>query len=95
MYLGDWLGPLSEGKAMPASCCHPTRDGAEPPTEAQCRTAQPTDIYVWQEGCFQKLQMKVDQGAKVLIGVGIGIAFIEVNTFKHEEENFVLLLCIQ
>lgn len=65
-------------KMMPSSCCHPTRDGAAPPTDAQCSKGLPTDIYVYQDGCYPKLQEKVDQGAKVLIGVGIGIAFIEV-----------------
>lgn len=74
----DWLGPNSQDKAMPVSCCHPTREGAEPPNEAQCRTAQATDIYVWQDGCYYKLKEIVNTGAKVLIGVGIGIAFIEL-----------------
>ncbi|GLV44760.1 Tetraspanin 47F [Carabus blaptoides fortunei] len=46
------------------------------PTDAQCSKSLPTDIY--QEGCYPKLQEEVDQGAKVLVGAGIGIAFIEL-----------------
>lgn len=31
------------------------------------------------EGCFKKLEMRVQNGATVLIGVGIGIAFVEAS----------------
>lgn len=74
----DWHGPDSNDKVIPYSCCYATREGAAPPSESQCRTAKPTDIFVYQDGCYPKLQKKIEQGAKVLIGVGIGIAFVEV-----------------
>jgi len=31
------------------------------------------------EGCFRKLEMRVQNSATVLIGVGIGIAFVEAS----------------
>lgn len=74
----DWHGPDSNEKVIPQSCCHPTREGATPPTDVQCRSAKPSDIFVYQNGCYPILQMKIEEGAKVLIGVGIGIAFVEV-----------------
>lgn len=38
---------------------------------------------MYKEGCFNKLEMRVQKGATVLIGVGIGIAFVEasINAF--------------
>jgi len=38
-----------------------------------------TSLY--KDGCFSKLEMRVRKGATILIGVGIGIAFIEVSKF--------------
>lgn len=33
---------------------------------------------IYKQGCFGMLESRVEKGAKVLIGVGIGIAFVEV-----------------
>lgn len=62
----------------PYSCCHSTRDGAVPPDMKQCQSAQSNDEYVYSTGCMDRLQMKASDNAKILIGVGIGIAFVEV-----------------
>lgn len=34
---------------------------------------------VYTDGCFSKLEMRIHNGATVLIGVGIGIAFVEAS----------------
>lgn len=62
----------------PLTCCHSTRDGIDPPTQKHCTDAIPNDQILYSYGCFDELQMKADSASKVLIGVGIGIAFIEV-----------------
>ncbi|XP_019880218.1 CD63 antigen-like [Aethina tumida] len=62
----------------PLSCCHAPREGAEPPTAVHCRNALAGDDFLYSYGCFDELQMKADKASKVLIGVGIGIAFIEI-----------------
>ncbi|GJQ71555.1 hypothetical protein Trydic_g11263 [Trypoxylus dichotomus] len=62
----------------PYSCCHSTRDGATPPDLKQCQAAISNDEYVYSTGCLDRLKMKASDNAKILIGVGIGIAFIEV-----------------
>lgn len=41
-----------------------------------CQLGGPT---MYKDGCFSKLEMKVQKGATVLIGVGIGIAFVEAS----------------
>lgn len=47
-----------------------------------CQFGSPT---MYKDGCFSKLEMRVMKGATVLIGVGIGIAFVEasINTFDR------------
>ncbi|KAH0816700.1 hypothetical protein GEV33_006091 [Tenebrio molitor] len=67
--------------ARPMSCCHPTREGAPPPESFHCQAAKPEDGIMYQDGCFYQLQAKAESSAKILIGVGIGIAFIEVQKF--------------
>ncbi|KAL0107896.1 hypothetical protein PUN28_014873 [Cardiocondyla obscurior] len=52
--------------SVPVSCC-------EGPIQMQC-----TRFNMYKEGCFSKLEMRVQNGATVLIGVGIGIAFVEI-----------------
>lgn len=57
---------------------------------AACQaTANP--IYVWQFGCFQKLEKVVRDSGVIIMGVGIGIAFIEVSTPRvlRARETFV------
>lgn len=66
-------------KNRPASCCHPSREGAVAPTVQHCQAAIETEDILYTTGCFSMIEMKVQNASKVLIGVGIGIAFIEVS----------------
>ncbi|KAF5306166.1 hypothetical protein FQR65_LT07442 [Abscondita terminalis] len=67
-------------KQRPFSCCHRTeRRDAKPPETFHCVQAEPGDDILYSVGCFEKLQMKANSGATTLIGVGIGIAFIEIS----------------
>lgn len=54
--------------------------------DTQLINCQLNNPAVYQEGCFSKLEMRVHKGATVLIGVGIGIAFVEASKL------FVLLI---
>lgn len=65
-------------KSRPASCCHPSREGAVAPTVQHCQAAKENEDILYSTGCFSMIEMKVQSASKVLIGVGIGIAFIEV-----------------
>uniref|UniRef100_A0A1Y1L9E2 Tetraspanin n=3 Tax=Photinus pyralis TaxID=7054 RepID=A0A1Y1L9E2_PHOPY len=66
-------------KQRPFSCCHKTeRTDAKPPESFHCVQAEPGDDILYSVGCFDRLQMKADSSAKILIGVGIGIAFVEI-----------------
>lgn len=65
----DW-GKNLPGTQLPYSCC---KDSG--PNDA-CETYEVSKIH--ETGCFTALEMRVKTGATVLIGVGIGIAFIEV-----------------
>lgn len=65
-------------------------EGEDPISDAVCRTAIVTADYVYQNGCFEKLEMKVNGAANVLIGVGIGIAFVEV--FRCKNHSMTLLM---
>lgn len=69
----------TDWKKRPASCCHATRENAPDPTQEQCGNAKPGDEFLYSYGCFDELQMKAESSSKVLIGVGIGVAFIEVS----------------
>ncbi|XP_018573176.1 CD63 antigen-like [Anoplophora glabripennis] len=70
-------GP-TDWKKRPMSCCHALRENAPDPTSDQCRAAQPGDDHLYNYGCFTELEMKAERASKVLIGVGIGVAFIEI-----------------
>ncbi|KAH1020220.1 hypothetical protein HUJ04_009925 [Dendroctonus ponderosae] len=68
----DWT------RKRPQSCCHGVREGAAEPDALHCTNARPGDDILYSSGCFEKIEMKTKDASKVLIGVGIGIAFIEV-----------------
>ncbi|XP_030387627.1 CD151 antigen [Scaptodrosophila lebanonensis] len=71
----DWR-TMSANKTLPASCCRPQYVDA---TVGHC-TESPAlgrDKY-FQEGCVGKLKDRIDKNAVILIGVGIGIAFIQI-----------------
>ncbi|EZA52517.1 hypothetical protein DMN91_005705 [Ooceraea biroi] len=53
---------------FPSSCCRPNNQVA-------CQVGSPS---AYPDGCFSKLEMRVQKCATVLIGVGIGIAFVEI-----------------
>lgn len=64
----DWF---NGNTGFPSSCCNDTQ--LTQATNVQCV------IYnAHKEGCFSKMEMRVHNDATVLIGVGIGIAFIEI-----------------
>lgn len=68
-------------KQRPYSCCHKIdRAGAEPPEDFHCKQAEPGDDILYVPGCYEMLKEKAKSAASVLIGVGIGIAFVEVTT---------------
>lgn len=71
----DWVDQ-SRNRTLRTSCCRPEHIDAE---TNDCRLAFPLfkDKY-FQEGCVMKLKDKVDHNARALIGVGIGIAFIQL-----------------
>ncbi|KYN26889.1 CD63 antigen [Trachymyrmex cornetzi] len=62
----DWIDNVNLVGVIPPSCCDETM------TICQVVTAN-------KEGCFNKLEMRVQNSATVLIGVGIGIAFVEAS----------------
>lgn len=64
----DWSPANGFTSSFPSSCC--MHD-----LQVICQISS-TSVY--QEGCFDKLAMRVHKGATVLIGVGIGIAFVEI-----------------
>ncbi|CAH1154155.1 unnamed protein product [Phaedon cochleariae] len=70
-------GPMDWSK-RPPTCCHPTRENAPDPSPEHCRNAKPGDDFLYNYGCFEELQMKAESSSKVLIGVGIGVAFIQI-----------------
>ncbi|XP_039957358.1 CD63 antigen [Bactrocera neohumeralis] len=87
----DWR-TLSLNKTLPASCC---REKYIDEAVGHCTEslALGVDKY-FQEGCVGKLRERIDKNAVILIGVGIGIAFIQIlgiilacylaSTIRHE-----------
>lgn len=71
----DWVD-LSKNRTLRPSCCRP--EHIDEATN-DCKLAYPLfkDKY-FQDGCVLKLKEKVDGNARSLIGVGIGIAFIQL-----------------
>ncbi|XP_066247857.1 CD63 antigen-like [Euwallacea similis] len=70
--------PTDWGGNRPLSCCQPVREGAPDPTPQHCQNARSGEEILHSTGCFDVIEMKVQNASQVLIGVGIGIAFIEV-----------------
>lgn len=71
----DWRD-FSRNHSLPSSCCVPqyidqlTKD---------CREAPPLyqDKY-YQAGCLDKIEERIQSNGRILVGVGIGIAFIQI-----------------
>ncbi|XP_037955287.1 23 kDa integral membrane protein [Teleopsis dalmanni] len=71
----DWRSS-SPNKTLPASCCRPQYI-EEASKHCNDSPALGRDKY-YQEGCVGKLKERIDKNAVILIGVGIGIAFIQI-----------------
>lgn len=67
----DW-----QGQKTPFSCC--TNEQLPQDVEQFC-SDNGVGAYLYKTGCYEKLQMKIQSNTKILIGVGIGIAFVEVS----------------
>ncbi|XP_066585263.1 CD63 antigen [Prorops nasuta] len=65
----DWTSNSRFSASLPNSCCM-----NDNPTLA-CQSGSPS---LYKGGCFEQLEELVESSAAVLIGVGIGIAFIEI-----------------
>ncbi|XP_015510318.1 CD63 antigen [Neodiprion pinetum] len=68
----DWerANVLPSG-TLPESCCN-----LDSGPSTQCIMNSQSKVY--RRGCYMELESRVQNGAKILIGVGIGIAFIEI-----------------
>ncbi|KAJ8932726.1 hypothetical protein NQ314_014422 [Rhamnusium bicolor] len=71
-------GPIDWDKKRPLTCCHALRENVPGPTAENCRNAKEGDEFLYNYGCFDELQKKAENASKVLVGVGIGVAFIEI-----------------
>ncbi|CAH1104259.1 unnamed protein product [Psylliodes chrysocephalus] len=65
----DW-----QGQNIPLSCC---TEEKQQETIQYC-SENGVGNYMYQRGCYEYLTIKIESNAKILVGVGIGIAFIEV-----------------
>lgn len=73
----DW-----QGQPVPMSCCQKVSDANEAPS-AYCSRNQNDNIYLTTSGCYDKLRENAGGNVKVLIGIGIGIAFIQVSDLNN------------
>lgn len=69
----DWR---KAGRLLPISCC--TKYSSQ--SEEECRRNN-SGTSVYSAGCYSKIKDKINANATLLVGVGIGIAFIEVCFF--------------
>ncbi|XP_019878271.1 CD63 antigen-like [Aethina tumida] len=69
--ISDW-----QGQRLPLSCCHSNHE-IKGQVSDYCQN-NGAGSFVHSVGCFDKLEMKIHSNTKVVIGVGIGIAFIEI-----------------
>lgn len=73
----DWVD-LSANRQMPQSCCKNMTASGQP-FIGECYRFYPSqpDQY-YGRGCLTALKERVESGAGVMIGVGIGIAFVQI-----------------
>ncbi|XP_057320974.1 tetraspanin-9 [Microplitis mediator] len=64
----DWNEPMG-GPELPQSCCQDT-------STTPCFVNENPTVY--ENGCYDILETKIRENSKVLMGVGIGIAIIEI-----------------
>ena len=69
-----WNARRSTNNVIPSSCCKLEDDGTAP---AGCQTAAVTDLY-YDKGCKESLMDWVDEHTTIVIGVGCGIAALEI-----------------
>ncbi|XP_066247802.1 CD63 antigen-like [Euwallacea similis] len=77
----DWESTPSS--KWPKSCCYDNSNPShvpdnETPLEDDTCKSQSFGTHVYNTGCFKKVKGKIEGNTKVLIGVGIGIAFVEI-----------------
>lgn len=65
----DWVF----GSYYPDSCCKQS-EAISPDN-----LCGPSQDFVYQEGCFEKLSTRLREGSLIIMGVGIGIAIIQVS----------------
>ncbi|CAH2005552.1 unnamed protein product [Acanthoscelides obtectus] len=85
----------SDWSSTPMSCCYKDKMDESDQPEEFCVSGGRN--YIYKEGCYKRLQMKIESNTKILIGVGIGIAFVQVvgmflafwlaYTIKKEDES--------
>lgn len=69
----DW-----QSQPIPTACCQMESEDKEAPSQ-HCNRNQNGAIYLSTNGCYNKLTEKAGANVKVLIGIGIGIAFVQVS----------------
>lgn len=69
----DWTNQI------PESCCQEYQEYINEVPSPPCNRLGKNMNYLRTRGCYEKLTSKASSGAKILIGVGIGIAFVEVS----------------
>lgn len=73
--MNDWNEIMPDG-TLPRSCCPITDDDSV----STC-TIRSENVYM--DACFSLLESIIVKNANLLIGVGIGIAFVEVCIILH------------
>ncbi|XP_044271170.1 23 kDa integral membrane protein-like [Tribolium madens] len=67
----DW-----QGQPLPYSCCH-VDDELSSTLNSYCINVA-RGKYLYETGCYDQLKIKIHENTNILIGVGIGIAFIQI-----------------
>lgn len=67
----DW------GGNHPKSCCTNVQQGTGG-QDARCTSLDSSMTYVYSTGCFEATKMNFEKGKKILMGIGIGLAFVEI-----------------
>lgn len=73
-----WSTVFADG-SVPGSCCV---SNVQNDPNAVCRNSDDAS-QVFQDGCYEKLKIKTRENIVIIMGVGIGIAFVEVGLFTN------------
>lgn len=71
-----WSTVFADG-SVPGSCCV---SNVQNDPNAVCRNSDDAS-QVFQDGCYERLKIKTRENIVIIMGVGIGIAFVEVRLF--------------